>query len=538
VTISPEQQRTGPDRVDGGEPASAWERLGGRLTRGGVIATLWRVLIVGVAVVNAVLFVPRLAADGAWIELGFVITATVVLVWAYLGRRAIPLKYLLPGTVFLLAFQVYPVLYTVYVSTTNYSSANLLTKPQAIERIQAAAVRIPDDAVTYAAQPLVGADDELALLLTDPDGAQFLGTSEGLIPVAEAGEVQTDAERVVAVGGYTLLPAGRAQARQDELTELRIPTDEGAIRLQTFTRAARAVSTLSYDPDTDTMTDTATGTTYTAQDGNFVSGDGERLRPGWRTPIGAANYTRVLTSPLIRGPFVRVFLWNYAFALLSVVLTFAVGLGLAIALDHPRVRGRTLLRSVLIIPYALPGFMTGLIWAGLLNTQFGAVNRMLGTNIDWLGDPTLAKVSILLVNLWLGFPYMFLISTGALQAIPGEVREAAAVDGASGWQMFRRIIFPLLLVSVAPLLIASFAFNFNNFNTVYLVTKGGPPIAGAQTPAGHTDILISYVYRIAFEGGRGADYGFASAIAVVIFLMVAAITAYGFRYTRALEDIN
>jgi arabinogalactan oligomer/maltooligosaccharide transport system permease protein len=182
--------------------------------------------------------------------------------------------------------------------------------------------------------------------------------------------------------------------------------------------------------------------------------------------------------------------------------------------------------------------MTALIWAGLLNAEFGAVNRLLGMDVEWLRDPTLAKASVLLVNTWLGFPYMFLVCTGALQAIPNELREAAYVDGATAWTAFRRVTFPLLLISLAPLLIASFAFNFNNFNVIYLLNRGGPPIIGAQTPAGHTDILISYTYRLAFEGGRGADFGFASAISMLIFVMVAAISAISFRRTRALEDLR
>ncbi len=132
---------------------------------------------------------------------------------------------------------------------------------------------------------------------------------------------------------------------------------------------------------------------------------------------------------------------------------------------------------------------------------------------------------------------MFLISTGALQAIPAELNEAAFVDGATPRQAFRRVTFPLLLVSLAPLLIASFAFNFNNFNIIFLLNQGGPPIEGAQTPAGHTDILISYTYRLAFESGSGQDFGFASAIAILIFIMVATISAISFRRSRALEEL-
>ena len=234
----------------------------------------------------------------------------------------------------------------------------------------------------------------------------------------------------------------------------------------------------------------------------------------------------------------RVFVWNYVFALGSVLLTFALGLLLAVALNHPHMRGLRLYRSLLIIPYALPSFMSALIFRGLLNQDFGVINDIFGANIPWLNDPTWAKISVLLVNLWLGFPYMFLISLGALQAIPDSLKEAAYVDGATPRQAFRRVVFPLLMVTLAPLLIASFAFNFNNFNTIYLLNTGGPPIAGAQTPAGHTDILISYTFRLAFQGGRGQDIGLASAIAILIFIMVATISALSFRRTRVLEELN
>ncbi len=200
-------------------------------------------------------------------------------------------------------------------------------------------------------------------------------------------------------------------------------------------------------------------------------------------------------------------------------------------------RAKRIYRSLLIVPYALPSFMTALIWQGMLNQRFGIINDILNASIPWLRDPWMAKASVLLVNLWLGFPYMFLISTGALQAIPEELKEAAYVDGANPRQAFRRVTFPLLLVTLAPLLIASFAFNFNNFNIIFLLTGGGPPIPGAQTPAGNTDILITYTFRLAFETGRGADFGFAAAIASLIFVMVATISAISFRRTRVLEEL-
>jgi arabinogalactan oligomer/maltooligosaccharide transport system permease protein len=138
---------------------------------------------------------------------------------------------------------------------------------------------------------------------------------------------------------------------------------------------------------------------------------------------------------------------------------------------------------LLIVPYALPSFLTALIWAGMLNQDFGVINRLIGSNIGWLNDPWLVKLSIVAVNTWLGVPYMFIVITGALQAMPDELLEAAKVDGARPLSAFRLVTFPLLLVALAPLLIASFAFNFNNFNTIYLLARGGPPIEGAETPA-------------------------------------------------------
>jgi arabinogalactan oligomer/maltooligosaccharide transport system permease protein len=130
---------------------------------------------------------------------------------------------------------------------------------------------------------------------------------------------------------------------------------------------------------------------------------------------------------------------------------------------------------------------------------------------------------------------MFLVSTGALQAIPSELQEAARVDGARTFQIWRRVNMPLLLIALAPLLIASFAFNFNNFNVIYLLTAGGPAMDNSEV-AGATDILISYTYKIAFSAGEGNDYGLASAISIYIFLIVGTISAVMFARSRALRE--
>ena len=179
----------------------------------------------------------------------------------------------------------------------------------------------------------------------------------------------------------------------------------------------------------------------------------------------------------------------------------------------------------------------------MMNPEFGIINNILdnlfGLRIPWTTEPIWAQIAVCLVNLWLGYPYFMLVTSGALQSIPGDLYEAATVDGANVWQKFRKITLPLLLVAVGPLLIASYVFNFNNFNLIYLFIGGGPPIIDAETRAGHTDILISYVYNLAFEsGGRGVRYGFASAISIVILIIVGIITLIQYRYTNMWEEVS
>ena len=248
---------------------------------------------------------------------------------------------------------------------------------------------------------------------------------------------------------------------------------------------------------------------------------------------------RAFTEQSIRGPLVYVTLWTFFFAIASVFITFVLGLLLAITFQNARMRGVKYYRVLLILPYAFPAFLSTLVWSGMMNESFGFINQVIfgGADIPWLTDPTLAKASAILVNVWLGFPYMFLICTGALQAIPEELTEAATMDGARGWSVFKQIKLPLLLSTTAPVLIASFAFNFNNFNLVYLLNNGGPRDTTTSLPVGHTDLLISMVYKVAFTG-QNRDYGLASAFSILIFIIVALIAVISFSRTKALEEIQ
>ncbi len=468
-----------------------------------------------------------------WAFAVFTVVSLVVIDATYLGgRRWIPAKYLIPGTIFLAIFVLYPVAYTVYNSLTNYGTGNNLSKSQAIELIQRNSIGASSNAVKYKLQVLAKGSPtgELAFLLTDAQGNVLLGTKQGTTPVA-AGQIVKQGIRST-IEGYTALNLGQATSRQTEIQAFKVPSPAGEISNDSLTSAFAKTQGITYDAASNTMTDTATKTVYHEQDGSFVSDSGQRLLPGWRAFIGTRNYGRLQLT----GTFLRVFLWTLVFAIGSVLLTFALGLFLAIVFSSERMKGKRWYRLAMVIPYALPSFMTALVWRGMFNQTFGVLNRYLGTSIPWLNQPNWARASILLVNLWLGFPYMFLVCTGALQGIPSDLKEAAVVDGATGFTAFRRITFPLLLIAVAPLLIASFAFNFNNFNIVYLLTEGRPAVQGSD--AGSTDILISYMYKIAFGGGRGADYGLASALGVIIFLIVAAISAFSFRYTKMFEEVR
>jgi arabinogalactan oligomer / maltooligosaccharide transport system permease protein len=530
-------QRSVPGGVDARirRNEHALSRFGDTLS--GVVIKL--ILLGAVNAVGLMMVVRIVALDGPLWAVGSTVLTTLFLDWVYLGKRKLPLKYLVPGTLFLIVFQVFPFVYTFYIAFTNYGLGQILTQDQAIERIESISIQALPDAPRYGAVPFADGDD-LGLLLTSPDDEVFFGTpDDGLLPIEDLDVTEVD-ERIVEVGGYERLSLGAAQDRLDAFTALRIPAPDGEVQLISLSAATMQEQTRFYDPETGLLTDEVTGEVYRASErGRFVNVDdpSQTLSPGWRVVVGTENFVRVLTNDAIRGPFGRVMVWTYAFALLSTFGTFALGLLLALTMNDARLKGRKFYRLAMIVPYALPTFMTALIWRGMMNRSFGVINDMIGVAIPWLNDPNWARFSVVLVNLWFGFPYMFLICTAALQSIPSDVYEAAAVDGASGVQRFRRITLPLLLVATAPVLVSTFAFNFNNFNVIYLLTGGNPPIAG-PTPVGHTDILITYTYRLAFESGGGQDYGLAATIAVLTFVLVAVMAVISFRWIRPLEEIN
>lgn len=511
--------------------------LGGA-SASGILA---KILLLGVVTAIAIwLAIPLIAAE-MWVPLVILVATTAAIYFVYLQPWHIPIKYLVPGTIFLIAFQVVPVVYTGATAFTNFGDGHRGSKEDAAASIQRGSVqRVPDSpefvlTIATTGDPVTG---DLVFLLVDPaTGEASIGTQEGLEPLT--GATIADNGKVTEAAGFTLLNAGQAGDRSAELDTFIIPTEQGGIKSQGLSTAYEGSPVRVYNVACDCITDTVTGQVWTADDsvGSFVDAStGQSLAQGWTVNVGLDNFARAFTDPAVSGPFLSIMVWNFMFAILSVIITFVPGLLVAMALNSPKLRALKFYRVIIVLPYAMPSFAMLLVWRDMFNQDFGLINSLTGLDVNWFGETWTARFAILFIQFWLGYPYMFLVCLGALQAIPQDLTEAAAVDGAKRYQAFRSVVFPLLLVAVAPLLIASFAYNFNNFNIIALTTNGGP-FPPDNPRAGATDLLVSYVYKQAFAAG-GAQYGFAAAVSILIFMIVATVSIIGFRRTAALEEIN
>ena len=462
--------------------------------------------------------------------------------WIYFSKRTIPAKYLFPGLVFLAVFQVFVFIYTGYASFTNYGFRHMGSQEQAIN---AAMIQNEREVPGSERYPLTILEkgDEVAFGIVK-NGQAWIGTDDQ--PLQEDADATVAKDKITAAPGWEVMPLNKVltdTALQKTVTNMRVPVDDdpeaGSLRTRDGATAITTRSSLVWDAEAQTLTDTDSGEVYHAtSDGVFRADDGTELSTGWVVGVGFKNFTKVFTQKNLAGPMLQITIWTFVFALLTVLMSFALGLLFALVFNDDRVKGKKILRTLFILPYAFPAFMSALLWKGMLNAEFGVINKwfFFGAQIDWLGDPWLAKIAVLFVNLWLGYPYWFLVTTGALQAIPDDVIEASVIDGAGAWRRFRSVTLPLLLVSTAPLAISSFAFNFNNFNLIYMLTGGGPVIPGSPNTLGNTDVLISAIYKISGVSGGTADYGFASALSILVFIIVGVISAISFRQTRKLEE--
>ncbi|MFN3979577.1 MAG: maltose ABC transporter permease MalF [Caldilinea sp.] len=499
------------------------------------VSLILRLVVLALIDAGAIWLVYNLFRDGAFALAIVIAVVTVLINLIFLRAELYPLQWVAPSLALLGIFVIYPIFSTIYTAFTNYGDGHLLTKQVAIQQLERQ-VFLPEGAPLFEWTAYVSPDGQYLLWL------ESLETDEAFIarPGQEVEPVQGEAPATI--DGYRQLSRAERLRHTQNLVALEFGEAPTIFRVseRQIGRAAQYEQRYTYDGSRDVMVDNATGVIYEPVEGTFTAADGSTLRPGFRVTIGLDNFRRLVGNPALRGPFISVFIWTVVFAGASVFITFALGLFLAIMFDVPEMPMRKLLRSLLLIPYAIPAFISVPIWVGLLNPQYGVVSGMIanifGSAPPWFSNPYWAKIGVLLIQLWLGFPYMFVIATGALQALPSDVYEAAEIDGASPVQAFWAITLPLLMITMGPLLVASFAFNFNNFVVIELFNKGGPPMSGTISPVGHTDILVTYTYRIAFSSGRGADLGYAAAITVAIFLILVVITYFQFRYTNMLEE--
>ncbi len=252
--------------------------------------------------------------------------------------------------------------------------------------------------------------------------------------------------------------------------------------------------------------------------------------------VGFDTFVSLVQLRAWKNTFLGVLTWTVVWAALATVTTYFSGMFYALLLSHPRVKFKRFWRTIFILPWAVPGVISILIFRNLFNGEFGPINRYLQAiglqAIPWFSDPFWAKFMIVFANVWFGFPYWMALMSGVLTNIDREMYEAAEIDGASGWQRFRRITLPLLLFSTTPLVIMSFAHNFNNFNMIYLFTSGGPANPN-YSYAGSTDILISWIYKLTLEQNK---FNMASVVSIFIFVVVASFSIWNFRHTRAFKE--
>ncbi|WP_411705227.1 maltose ABC transporter permease MalF [Edaphovirga cremea] len=495
-------------------------------------------LVIGLFTLVTCYLVVLMYAQGEYLFAILTLVLVSAGLYVFANRRAYAWRYVYPGIAGMGLFVLFPLICTIAIAFTNYSSTNQLT----FERAQSVLMQRQFQTGKTFTFALYGDENKWRLQLTNPDNDQLL-ISDPFSFDAIPEELKLAPQQGDAQGEKATLRV-ITQNRQTMSNMVAILPDGGELRMSSLRQFSGTSPLYSLAEDGKTLTNKQTGVVYRPdmESGFYQSVNaegqwqGEKLSPGFTVTTGWKNFLRVLQDEGIKKPFLSIFVWTIVFSVMTVILTVAVGMVLACVVQWEELKGKAIYRVLLILPYAVPSFISILIFKGLFNQSFGEINLMLGHLFGikpaWFSDPYTAKSMILIVNTWLGYPYMMILCMGLLKAIPDDLYEASAMDGATPMQNFFRITFPLLIKPLTPLMIASFAFNFNNFVLIQLLTNGGPDMIGTTTPAGYTDLLVSYTYRIAFEGGGGQDFGLAAAIATLIFLLVGALAILNLKVSK------
>ncbi|MEO3715861.1 maltose ABC transporter permease MalF [Roseateles flavus] len=459
-------------------------------------------------------------------------------------RAGFAWRYLFPGVAGMAVFIAFPLVYTAQIGFTNYSSAHLLSQARVRAYLLDQHEVIESGVMGFS---LHADGPEFRVVLNAPGTAQPRYVSPPLAlrktrePLKVTMLAAQDEHLPLQSPLQAALPLRDLVEHREALAQLQLLLpDRSGPEAQ-----LRYLGLREYGPVAPHYLEQPDGSLLRVADGQRFAPDGklgyyrneagEILQPGYKVMVGLQNYSRMLFDAEFRGPFVSIFVWTVLFSLATVAGATFIGMFLAVLLNWEDLKGRTAYRTLLFLPYAVPGFISILVFKGLFNQNFGEINAILdalfGVKPAWFADPLLAKLMLLIVNIWLGYPYIMILCSGLLKAIPSDLYEASAIVGAGPWTNFWRITAPLIIKPLSPLLISAFAFNFNNFVLIALLTDGRPDFLSTKLPAGQTDILVSYTYRIAFRDS-GSDFGLAAAISTLIFFLVAAMSLLNLRLMR------
>ena len=254
--------------------------------------------------------------------------------------------------------------------------------------------------------------------------------------------------------------------------------------------------------------------------------------------VGLKTFAKIFTVDIWRSTFFDVLGWTIIWTLVATTLQVSIGIFLAVLVNQEDIKFKKTIRTLLVLPWAVPAFVTILIFAGMFNNSFGAINNDIlaffnVSPIPWMTDAIWTRVALITIQGWLGFPYIFVVTTGVLQSIPDDLYEASTLDGASVFQQFKNITLPLILTSMSPIIITQYTTNFNNFNIIYLFNGGGPAISGST--AGGTDILVSWIYKLTMQSSQ---YSLAAALTILLSVFVMGIALWQFRRTDSFKEVD
>ena len=483
----------------------------------------------------------RFLQSRAWFLGVFFICSAGILIYLYTFHKKVPAKYLVPGVLFLVLFQIYPSFYSGYVAFTNDSNGHEISKTQAISTIiENSKVPITNAGPVTFRAAIENSSKKLFLIFEYPKDSWWVGNSSTLNQLHVSQFVISPGGSIERVRGFRLLNSNETETLSGDLGNIQVNLKSGLV-LQPQDLQTLQVSkpSLVYFPAKDELVNVESGVRYHPNNnGQMVSQAGEALYPGWKTTVGWRNFTSIIHNADIRHPLLKVLAWTFLNAIILIALSFLMGLCLALIFNSPLLYSRRIYRTIFIVPMAIPSVLSVLVWSGLFTAQTGVIDRIFHISTPWLTDSLWARIAVLIVELWVTFPYMFLICTGAIQAIPNEIIEAAEIEGASPLKVFGLIKLPLVMRTVAPLLVASGAMALNNFGVIYLLTGGGPTFPNTNGNAGATDILISYTYKLAFNSQEGSNYGLASALSILNFILIGILSVYGLRRMKTMEGVN